>query len=63
MNGWDVFTWLCSLALAASALVIFAFFVRDAGSILNREMHDADAEPEAEGGEPTAPSPRAEREN
>ena len=63
MNGWDVFTWLCSLALAASALVIFAFFLRDAGSILNREMHDADAEPETESGEPTAPSPSEEGES
>ena len=47
MNGWDFFTWLCAVLLAASAVGIFAFFVRDAGSILNREMHDEGEEPES----------------
>ena len=45
MNGWDVFTWLCSVALAASALVIFVYFLRDARSILDRDMHGQDEEP------------------
>ena len=48
MNGWDVFTWLSSATLAASALVIFGFFLRDARSIFDREMHDHDQEPEPE---------------
>jgi hypothetical protein len=39
MNAWDVVTWLSSVALAASAVLIFAFFLRDARSILTREMH------------------------
>jgi hypothetical protein len=40
MNPWDAFTWLSSVALAASAVWIFWFFLRDARSILNRDMHD-----------------------
>ncbi len=52
MNPWDVFTWLCAVALAGTAVVIFGYFLRDAGSILNREMH-ASAEPSA-GEEPSA---------
>jgi hypothetical protein len=47
MNGWDIFTWLCSVALAASALVIFGYFLRDARSILDREMHQQDDGPES----------------
>ena len=39
MNGWDVFTWLSAAALAASGIVIFVFFLRDAGKIL-RQQHD-----------------------
>ena len=63
MNGWDVFTWLCSAALATSALVIFAYFVRDAGSILNREMRDTSEEPENDDEEAESSSPTQEREN
>ena len=37
MNGWDVFTWICALVLAGSALVIFGYFLRDARGILRRE--------------------------
>ncbi len=47
MNAWDVVTWLSSFALGGSAVVIFGFFVRDARSILNREMHGHDDEPES----------------
>jgi hypothetical protein len=64
VNPWDVATWLSAVALAASAVVIFGFFLRDAKSILNREMHpDSD---EGDGGnpatsnatpEPTRPDP------
>ena len=46
MNAWDVATWLAAVVLFASALLIFVFFLRDARSILNREMHDHDEEPE-----------------
>jgi hypothetical protein len=42
MNPWDLATWLSAIALAGSAVVIFVFFLRDAGSILNREMHGHD---------------------
>ena len=46
MNAWDVVTWLSSITLGASAVLIFAFFLRDARSILNREMHGHDEEAE-----------------
>ncbi|MCZ6619119.1 MAG: hypothetical protein O7E57_13415 [Gammaproteobacteria bacterium] len=36
MNGWDTFTWIMALVLAGSALVIFAYFLRDARGVLNR---------------------------
>jgi hypothetical protein len=44
MNGWDVFTWLSCLVLAGSAIVIFVYFLRDAGAILRRERRDRDDE-------------------
>jgi hypothetical protein len=34
MNGWDLFTWICSVALGVSAILIFWFFLRDAGDLL-----------------------------
>jgi hypothetical protein len=45
MNPWDFVTWLASIALAASAAGIFGFFLRDARSIFNREMHNGDQPP------------------
>ena len=45
MNPWDVATWISAVALAATAVGIFGFFLRDARSILNREMHDKDTKP------------------
>jgi hypothetical protein len=42
VNGWDVFTWISSAALAGSAIVIFGYFLRDAGKILNQEDDDRD---------------------
>ncbi len=47
MNPWDAVTWLAAVALAAAAVGIFGFFLRDAGSILNREMRDQDEEPKS----------------
>ena len=47
MNAWDFVTWLSSIVLGASAVVIFGYFLRDARSILNREMHDQDEEPKS----------------
>jgi len=47
VNAWDFVTWLSAIVLAVSAVVIFAYFLRDAGSILNREMHGDDEEPES----------------
>jgi hypothetical protein len=62
MNAWDFVTWLSSVVLGLSAVVIFVFFLRDARSILNREMHGHDEEPEnssasrsAAGGAPAPP--------
>jgi hypothetical protein len=37
VNGWDLFTWVMTLILATSSLVIFLYFLRDARSILKRE--------------------------
>ncbi|MBW2696427.1 MAG: hypothetical protein JRE70_08125 [Deltaproteobacteria bacterium] len=42
MNGWDVFTWLCSVALAVSAIVIFVFFLKDARSIISGIGRESD---------------------
>ena len=47
MNPWDVATWFASLVLATSAVLIFAFFLRDARSIFDREMHDHDEDPKS----------------
>ena len=47
MNAWDFVTWLSSVVLGLSAVVIFVYFLRDARSILNREMHGHDDEPES----------------
>ncbi len=44
MNPWDVVTWLSAVVLGATAVVIFGFFLRDARSIFDREMHDQDEE-------------------
>ncbi len=62
MNPWDFVTWLSSILLAASAIVIFGFFTRDARSILAREMHghDEEAKDSSSGGatpENTRPTP------
>jgi hypothetical protein len=60
MNPWDLATWLSAIALAGSAVVIFVFFLRDARSILNREMHGHDdEEPSASGAAPESTSPTA----
>lgn len=55
MNPWDVVTWLSALALAASAVGIFCFFLRDARSILVREMHGHDDDGEEPSASGTAP--------
>ena len=44
MNGWDLFTWISSGVLAVSALLIFGFFLRDAGGILRGERRKQDDE-------------------
>ena len=44
MNPWDVFTWLMSAVLGVSALVIFAYFLKDLRGILGRE-DDEDERP------------------
>ena len=42
MNPWDVFSWVCSVALAVSAVLIFSFFLRDARGILRRDQSPDD---------------------
>jgi hypothetical protein len=46
VNPWDVFSWVCSAALAASAVLIFGFFLRDARGILRRDRSPSDEESE-----------------
>ena len=48
MNPWDVVTWMASVALAASAVGIFCFFLRDARGILERHQDPSDDETEAD---------------
>lgn len=42
MNGWDVFTWVSSVVLAACGVGIFGFFLRDAREIFRHERRDED---------------------
>jgi hypothetical protein len=42
MNGWDAFTWFCSIGLTGSAIVVFAFFLRDIGDVLRGSRPDDD---------------------
>jgi hypothetical protein len=42
MNGWDAFTWFCSFSLGLSAIVIFGFFLRDAGGIIRGDHRNQD---------------------
>ena len=44
MNGWDLFTWIMALVLAGSAVIIFAYFLRDARGILKRESEEQNDE-------------------
>jgi hypothetical protein len=43
MNGWDLFTWFNSALLAVAAVVIFLFFLRDAGGILSGQGRESDS--------------------
>ena len=42
MNGWDVFTWICSGALGLSAVLIFSYFLRDARGIIQGQRSETD---------------------
>ena len=42
MNPWDLFTWIAAAVLAGSAIIIFAFFARDARKIFQGERTDRD---------------------
>lgn len=44
MNGWDIFTWFACAALAGSALVIFALFLRDIGDVVRGHPRDTGEE-------------------
>jgi hypothetical protein len=43
MNGWDLFTWFNSALLAGAAVVIFLFFLKDAGGILSGQGREGDS--------------------
>ncbi len=36
MNGWDLFTWIMAMGMLIGVALIFAGFLRDVGSVLNR---------------------------
>ena len=36
MNPWDVFTWFNAVALTVGTILVFIFFLRDAGKFLKR---------------------------
>ena len=37
MNGWDMFTWFNAVVLTIITLLIFGFFLRDAGKFLKQK--------------------------
>jgi len=37
MNPWDLLTWISSVALTVSAILIFIFFLRDAREYIEKE--------------------------
>jgi hypothetical protein len=41
MNGWDVLTWVMALVLGLGAIIVFGFFLRDAGRIWRQLDHHA----------------------
>ncbi len=40
MNGWDLFTYISAAILSGSAVVIFAFFMKDARKIFRGDRRD-----------------------
>ena len=42
MNGWDAFTWLNAIGLAASAVWMFVLFLRDVGLVWRESQGDDD---------------------
>ncbi len=36
MNGWDLFTWIMAIGMLVGVALIFAGFLRDARSVLER---------------------------
>ena len=42
MNGWDLFTNFSSIGLGISAVVIFAYFLRDARELLDPSKREKD---------------------
>ncbi len=43
MNPWDLLTWISAIVPGISGILIFAFFLRDARQILEKE-HSADSQ-------------------
>ena len=53
MNPWDAATWLASVLLAGSAILIFSGFLRDARQILaGQRKPEGDAKPDVDGEAP-----------
>jgi hypothetical protein len=48
VNPWDVATWIAAAALSLSGVTIFGFFLRDARSILTRDLHHDESESEGD---------------
>ncbi|MGI9264412.1 MAG: hypothetical protein ACR2QU_05755 [Gammaproteobacteria bacterium] len=44
MNPWDIFTWISAVVLGVSGLLIFVFFMKDAGAIIGKERKANDKE-------------------
>ena len=38
MNGWEIFTWLCTLVLGLGSIIVFIFFLIDLPSLINNEQ-------------------------
>ena len=38
MNGWEIFTWFCTLVLGLGSIIVFIFFLIDLPSLLNNKQ-------------------------
>ncbi len=42
MNGWDLFTYISSIGLGVSAVLIFGYFLRDARGLFDPSKREKD---------------------